>query len=93
MGEMSVTFPPDLENWIEMRVSEGGYADAADYVRELIRRDRHGLVMDPVPESPEEIAWIREQVAIGLASGVSEQDPFEFLDELAAGKYDGESAT
>ncbi len=91
MGEMSFTFPPDLESWIEMRVAEGRYTDAEDYVRDLIRRDQEGLVADHVEEPPEYVAWVREKIAEGEASGFSDQDPFEFLAELRAGRYDGES--
>lgn len=91
MGEMSFTFPPDLESWIELRLAEGRFADAADYVRDLVRRDQEGLVMDPVEDTPEYIAWVREKIAEGEASGISDQDAFEFLDDLRAGRYDGES--
>lgn len=89
MGEMSFTFPPDLESWIELRVAEGGYSDAADYMRDLVRRDQEGSVMEPAAQTPEHIAWVRAKVAEGLASGVSDVDPFEFLDELRAGRHDG----
>lgn len=94
MGEMSFTFPPDLESWIEARVAEGRYADAADYMRDLVRRDQEGLLAPPAEdtaeETPEYIAWVREQVAIGLASGISDKEAFAFLDELKAGRYDAE---
>ncbi len=40
MGEMSFDFPPALLRWIEEQVAGGRYADAADYVCDLIRRDR-----------------------------------------------------
>jgi antitoxin ParD1/3/4 len=80
MGEMS--FPPDLQAWIEARVAEGRFADMQDYLRDLVRRDQEGIL----PESPEEVAWIREQVAIGLASGICEKDAFEVLDEIRASR-------
>lgn len=85
MGEMN--FPPEIREWIAKRLAEG-YADETDYVLELIRRD---MAEAAWPETPEEIAWVREKVAEGLASGVSDQDPFEFLAELRAGRHDGES--
>jgi len=84
MGEMSFTFPPDLESWIEARVAEGGYADAADYMRELVRRDQEGLFAPPAEETPEYIAWVREKVAEGLASGIIDRDPRDVLDEIVA---------
>lgn len=95
MGEMSFTFPPDLESWIEARVAEGRYADAADYMRDLVRRDQEGLLAPTAEhaaeETPEYIGWMRQKIAEGEASGISDQDPFEFLAELRAGRYDGGS--
>ena len=38
MGEMSFDFPPDLRRWIDARVAEGRYADAEDYIRDLVCR-------------------------------------------------------
>lgn len=87
MGEMSVTFPPDLENWIGLRVAEGRYADAAEYVRDLIRRDQEGLVMDPVEETSEYIAWVREKIAEGDASGYIERDARDVLKEIIAERH------
>ena len=37
MGEMS--FPPEIRQWIAARLAEGGYADEAAYILDLIRRD------------------------------------------------------
>jgi hypothetical protein len=42
MGEMTFNFPPALQRWIEAQVAEGRYADAADYIRDLVRRDMKG---------------------------------------------------
>ena len=91
MGELSFTFPPDLESWIEARVADGRYADAADYVRDLVRRDQEGLLAhgdDIAEEPPEYIAWVRQQVAIGLESGLCDKNAFEVLDEIRAGRAD-----
>ncbi len=88
MGEMTSDFPPGLRRWIEQRLAEGRYADAADYIRDLVRRDQEGLIGEAAEntaaETPEDIAWVREQVAIGIASGVCEQNAFEVLDEIRA---------
>lgn len=92
MGEMSFDFPPDLRRLIEARVEQGRYADPADYVRDLIRREEEGVLdesgSETAEESPEYIAWVREKIAEGEASGVSDQDPFEFLAELRARRHD-----
>ncbi|MFO6446204.1 type II toxin-antitoxin system ParD family antitoxin [Erythrobacter sp. NE805] len=90
MGEMTFQFPPALERWIEAQVAEGRYADAADYLRDLVRRDQGGLLpgmeLSHASETPEYIAWVREKVAEGLASGVCEEDAFAVLDEIVANR-------
>ncbi|HEX7712348.1 MAG TPA: type II toxin-antitoxin system ParD family antitoxin [Sphingomonadaceae bacterium] len=78
MGEMS--FPPDLRRWIDIRLADGRYADEADYFRDLVRRDQQGLL----PDSPEEIAWLREQIAEGEASGISDERPETIIDNIIA---------
>ena len=91
MGELSFTFPPDLESWIEARVAEGRYADAADYVRDLVRRDQEGLLVEGdengAEETPEYIAWVREKIAEGDASGFIERDAREVLREIIAERH------
>jgi len=90
MGEMTFNFPPALMRWIEAQVAEGRYADAADYLRDLVRRDQEGLLPefeeDSAAETPEYIAWVRERVAEGLASGVCDKDAFEVLDDIRASR-------
>ena len=71
--------------WYEAIMRWAGHANhvtafAKTFVK--MRRDQEGIL----PESPEEVAWIREQVAIGLASGICEKDAFEVLDEIRASR-------
>ncbi|MBA4009162.1 MAG: type II toxin-antitoxin system ParD family antitoxin [Erythrobacter sp.] len=91
MGEMTFNFPPALMRWIEAQVAEGRYADAGDYLRDLVRRDQDGLLpdceVDSAEETPEYIAWVREKVAEGLASGVIHRDPRDVLDEIVATRH------
>ncbi len=77
MGEMNFTFPPDLENWIETRLAEGRHADAADYVRDLIRRDQ-----DSALRWEEDTARLRSAIEAGEASGLSDVDPLDLIDRL-----------
>jgi antitoxin ParD1/3/4 len=37
---MNVSLPDPLKEWVEDRVKTGRYANASDYVRDLIRRDQ-----------------------------------------------------
>lgn len=40
MATMNVSLPDPLKAWVEDRVKSGRYANASDYVRDLIRRDQ-----------------------------------------------------
>ena len=40
MGTMNVSLPDAMKDWVEERVKTGRYANASDYVRDLIRRDQ-----------------------------------------------------
>jgi Arc/MetJ-type ribon-helix-helix transcriptional regulator len=39
MAELDVELTDDLWNWVGHRLDEGRYVDAADYLRDLVRRD------------------------------------------------------
>jgi antitoxin ParD1/3/4 len=75
MTDLSFSLPPDLARRIESRIAQGEYVDAGDYLRDLIRRDL---------DEAADVAWVREQVAEGLASGFIERDAREVLKEIVA---------
>ena len=79
MAQMNVSIPDKLKGWAESRVAEGRYSSTSDYVRDLVRRDQE-----------REEARRRLQAAIdeGRASGVSDRDPFEYMEELRVGLRD-----
>ena len=79
MAQMNVSIPDKLKGWAEARVAEGRYSSTSDYVRDLVRRDQEA-----------EEARRRLQAAIdeGRSSGLSDRDPFEYLEELRAGLRD-----
>jgi Arc/MetJ-type ribon-helix-helix transcriptional regulator len=39
MDMLNIESGPDLKQWIDHRLDEGRYVDAAEYLRDLIRRD------------------------------------------------------
>lgn len=80
MAQMNVSIPDRLKNWVEQRVAEGRYSSSSDYVRDLVRRDQEA-----------EEARRRLQAAIdeGRASGLSEHEPFEYLNRLRTGLREG----
>jgi antitoxin ParD1/3/4 len=75
MAQMNVSLPEGLKTWAEARVAEGRYSSTSDYVRDLIRRDE---------EFEAKRRALQSAIDEGLASGVSDRDPFEYLDELRA---------
>ena len=46
---MNISLPETMRAWVEARVSTGAYANASDYVRDLIRHDQetHKEEFDP----------------------------------------------
>lgn len=71
----TLSFPPALQAWVDARIAEGRYADVAEYVLDLVRRDaREG----------DERAWLRAMIEEGEASGVIDRDPREIIDEIIA---------
>lgn len=39
MATMNISLPDQMKSWIDQHVQSGSYANASDYVRDLIRRD------------------------------------------------------
>ena len=79
MAQMNVSIPDKLKGWAESRVAEGRYSSTSDYIRDLVRRDQ---------EQEEKLRALRAAIDEGLASGISDRDPFEYLEELRAGLRD-----
>ncbi|MBF0143573.1 MAG: type II toxin-antitoxin system ParD family antitoxin [Magnetococcales bacterium] len=40
MATMNVSLPDPMRKWVESQVESGSYANASDYVRDLIRQDQ-----------------------------------------------------
>ena len=78
MNDLSKILPPDLESWIETRVAGGEYFDSADYLRQLVRKDR---------DEAEDTAWVREKITEGEASGFIDRDAREVLREIVAERH------
>jgi antitoxin ParD1/3/4 len=76
MTELMISMPPALQSWVEAQIAAGRYADAADYLRDLVRRDRESSEADA--------QWVRTMVQEGLASGVVDAEPEDVLKEIMA---------
>lgn len=67
---MNVSLPDPMKDWVEAQAATGRYANASDYVRDLIRRDQ---------ERADKIAHIQKLVSEGIESGVSDQSMADIL--------------
>ena len=59
MATLSVTVSENMNAYIEQRLAGGQFADADDYIRQLVRADEAKL------------AWLRVEIQKGLDSGIS----------------------
>ena len=79
MATMNVSLPDPMKDWVEAQAGTGRYANASDYVRDLIRRDQ---------DRAAKIAELQRLIDEGLATGISTQSPDEIRqlgrDRLAA---------
>ena len=80
MTSLTVSMPPALQIWMEMRLAEGRYTDAADYLRDLVRRDQEQSDY----ADDEDVAEIRAMVEEGLASGIIDDEPEAVLARIIA---------
>src|SRR6185369_3571204 len=46
MTQIMISMPPALQSWVEAQIAAGRYTDAADYLRDLVRRDRESAEAD-----------------------------------------------
>lgn len=71
MATMNVSLPDPMREWVETQTRTGRYANASDYVRDLIRKDQ---------ERNDKIAAMQAFVEDGLKSGIGRRS----LDSLFA---------
>ncbi|MBX3532003.1 MAG: type II toxin-antitoxin system ParD family antitoxin [Rhizobiaceae bacterium] len=86
MNAISLHLRHDIRDWIESKIEKGEFASAADYLSELVERDRESR------SEEERIGEIRQMIAESEASGVSDMtldDIFEaaVAQAKAAGVY------
>lgn len=63
MATMNISLPDKMKRWVEEQTADGRYANASDYVRDLVRRDQ---------ERTRAIAHLQAEVDKGRASGISD---------------------
>lgn len=62
MTRLNVSLPDDLGDWATARAARSGFGDPADYVGELVRRER---------EHEEKLARLQAAIDEGRASPIS----------------------
>jgi len=70
MATMNISLPDLMKDWVEAQTKTGRYANASDYVRDLIRRDQ---------ERNDKIAAMQRLVDEGLESGVGTRSKEELF--------------
>ena len=76
MAQWNVSLPTDLQRYVDGRVSAGGFASPAAYLRDLIERDQDDVEAH--------IERVRALVKDGIASGIVEREPEDILDDIIA---------
>jgi len=69
MATMNVSLPDQMRDWIDNRVKSGLYANASDYIRDLVRHDQQRR------------AELEAAIQDGLTSGRSPRDAEQILAE------------
>ncbi len=67
MATMNVSIPDPMKDWVQDQIETGKYANASDYVRDLIRRDQ------------EKVEVLRQALLEGERSGVSRRKVEEIM--------------
>lgn len=75
MATMNVSLPDSMKDWVEAQTKTGRYANASDYVRDLIRKDQ---------ERNDKIAAMQRFVDEGLKSGVGSRSKDELFEAARA---------
>lgn len=75
MATMNVSLPQQMKDWVDEQVATGRYANASDYVRDLVRRDQARAAS---------IAKLQALVDEGRASGISDKTLDQIFEESRA---------
>jgi antitoxin ParD1/3/4 len=73
MASLHILMPDPMKQWVDGQAHSGRYADASDYVRDLIRRDQERLG---------KIEAMQRLVDGSLASGLSDESMSDILHSI-----------
>ena len=80
MATMNISLPDQMKSWVEESVGSGRYANASDYVRDLIRRDK---------ERDLGIEQLQLMITEGFDSGASEKTVADIWAEVKQHRIGG----
>ncbi len=72
MATMNISLPDKMKEWVEEQTADGRYANASDYMRDLVRKDQ---------AHREAISKLQQVVDEARASGVSDKTVDEVFAE------------
>jgi antitoxin ParD1/3/4 len=75
MATMNISLPDQLRAFVDQQVATGRFANASDYVRDLIRDDQ---------ERAKGLAELQELIREGIESGVSDKSIEQIFAEARA---------
>ena len=70
MATMNISLPDQMREFVEAQVKSGRYANASDYMRDLIRHNQ------------QEREWLRQAILEGEMSGVAEGTLDEIFEDI-----------
>ena len=75
---MNVSMPDPMKDWVQGQIETGKYANASDYVRDLIRRDQ------------EKVEVLRQALLDGERSGMSRRKVEDIMNDVKKRCVDNE---
>ena len=72
MATMNISLPNPMKDWVNTQTIDGRYANASDYVRDLIRKDQERI---------DKIVRMQRLINEGLASGISNRSMDDILSD------------
>lgn len=82
MATMNVSLPEPLKAWVEAQAASGRYANASDYVRDLIRRDQ---------ERASKIDALQQLITEGIESGDAQSLDLQAFLKRVRGKHESKA--
>ncbi len=73
---LNVALSPELQSYVDARVSAEGFSDSAAFLRDLIQRDQDEYEAD--------VRRVQALIDEGIASGVIDAEPEDVLREIIA---------